>query len=100
MTDSGEISGKIAKSVFTEMVETGQPPKAIVEKQGLKQISDRAVIEKIIDAVISEHPQSVEDYCHGKQNSIRFLVGQVMKKTGGKANPGMVNTILEEKLKK
>jgi aspartyl-tRNA(Asn)/glutamyl-tRNA(Gln) amidotransferase subunit B len=99
MTDSGKISGRIAKSVFTEMVETGQTPAEIVKKQGLEQISDRAVIEGIIDTVITEHPRSVEDYRSGKQNTIRFLIGQVMKKTGGKANPGMANAILEEKLK-
>ncbi|MBN1699422.1 MAG: Asp-tRNA(Asn)/Glu-tRNA(Gln) amidotransferase subunit GatB [Spirochaetales bacterium] len=99
MTDSGRISGRIAKSVFAEMAETGAAAVEIVEKNGLAQISDRSTLEGIVREVIAGHPKSVEDYRNGKSNTIRFLVGQVMKKTGGKANPGMVNEILEEKLK-
>ncbi|WP_134699725.1 Asp-tRNA(Asn)/Glu-tRNA(Gln) amidotransferase subunit GatB [Ammoniphilus sp. YIM 78166] len=96
----GTISTKIAKTVFKEMIETGKEPAKIVEEQGLVQISDEGAIAGIIAEVVAKNPQSVEDYKAGKTQAIGFLVGQVMKATKGKANPGMVNKLLQEELNK
>jgi aspartyl-tRNA(Asn)/glutamyl-tRNA(Gln) amidotransferase subunit B len=98
LMDKGTISGKIAKTVFKEMFETGKKPAKIVEEKGLVQISDEGELEKIIDKVIQENPQSVEDYRNGKEKALGFLVGQVMKHTKGKANPQLVNKLLKGKL--
>lgn len=98
LIDDGTISGKIAKTVFEEMFESGEQPDKIVEKKGLKQVSDRGSIEPIIDEVIAANPDSVQAYRGGKDKLFGFFVGQVMKKTGGKASPQMVNEILKEKL--
>lgn len=98
LLDEGTISGKIAKTVFEEMFETGKDPGAIVEEKGLVQISDEAAIQGIIDEVIADNPKSVQDYKAGKKKAMGFLVGQVMKATKGKANPQVVNKILQEKL--
>ncbi|MNF15779.1 Aspartyl/glutamyl-tRNA(Asn/Gln) amidotransferase subunit B [compost metagenome] len=70
----------------------------IVEEKGLVQISDEGAIKQIVEAVVAANPQSVEDYKAGKQKAIGFLVGQVMKESKGKANPGLVNTLLAEVL--
>jgi aspartyl-tRNA(Asn)/glutamyl-tRNA(Gln) amidotransferase subunit B len=98
LIDDRTISGKIAKTVFEEMFESGEQPDKIVEKKGLKQVSDRGSIEPTIDDVIAANPDSVEAYRGGKDKLFGFFVGQVMKKTGGKASPQMVNEILKEKL--
>ena len=98
LMQDGTISGKIAKQVIPEMVETGKAPGQIVEEKGLVQVSDESAIEAVVDEVLSANPQSVEDYRGGKGKAIGFLVGQVMKATKGKANPGMVNKILKDKL--
>ncbi len=95
---SGEISGKIAKDIFATMFETGQSPRAIIEREGLKQISDTGALGKIIDEVIASNPKQVEQYKSGKTTVIGFLVGQVMKASKGQANPGLVNELLREKL--
>ncbi|MDB4867245.1 MAG: gatB [Cohnella sp.] len=95
----GTISTKIAKTVFKGMVETGKSPQQIVEEQGLVQISDEGAILSIVDAVIAANPQSVEDFRNGKDKAIGFLVGQIMKETKGKANPGLVNKLLTDRLK-
>ncbi len=92
------ISGKIAKEVFVHMYETGQDAAAIVEEKGLKQVTDTGEIEAIIDKVIAANPDNVEKYRGGKDKLFGFFVGQVMKETGGKANPGVVNEILKKKL--
>ena len=92
------ISGKIAKDVFAEMFETGKDASAIVEEKGLKQVTDTGAIEAIIDEVIAENPDNVEAYRGGKDKLFGFFVGQVMKKSQGKANPAMVNDLLKEKL--
>ncbi len=99
LIEKGTISGKIAKTVFKEMVETGKEPQKIVEEQGLVQISDEGAIKAIIDKVVENNPQSVADFKAGKEKAIGFLVGQVMKETKGKANPGLVNKLLMDKLK-
>ncbi len=94
----GTISGKIAKTVFKEMVETGKEPHIIIKEQGLVQISDEGELGKIVEQVMVNNPQSVEDFRNGKQQAIGFLVGQVMKETKGKANPQLVNDIIKEKI--
>jgi aspartyl-tRNA(Asn)/glutamyl-tRNA(Gln) amidotransferase subunit B len=100
LIEKGTISGKIAKTVFEEMFDSGDAAEKIVKEKGLTQVSDRASIEPIIDEVIAANPDSVEAYRNGKDKLFGFFVGQVMKKTGGKASPSMVNEILREKLAK
>ncbi len=92
------ISGKIAKDVFEIMAETGENPEEIVEKKGLKQVTDTSAIEAIIDTVIAVNPDNVASYKAGKVNLMGWFVGQVMKQSQGKANPAMVNKLLQEKL--
>ncbi|RJX38571.1 Asp-tRNA(Asn)/Glu-tRNA(Gln) amidotransferase subunit GatB [Paenibacillus pinisoli] len=98
LLEKGTISGKIAKTVFKSMLESGKLPQQIVEEQGLVQISDEGAILAIVDAVIEKNPQSVEDFRAGKEKAIGFLVGQIMKETKGKANPALVNKLLLERL--
>ena len=92
------ISGKIAKDVFAEMMETGQDAASIVESKGLKQVTDIGAIEKIVDETIAENPDNVAAYKGGKDKLFGFFVGQVMKKSQGKANPDIVNELLKKKL--
>ncbi len=94
----GTISGKIAKSVFEIMRDGDKDPITIVEEKGLKQQSDPKELENIINKVISENPENVEAYKSGKDKLFGFFVGQVMKISGGKANPKLVNEILKKKL--
>ena len=98
LMDKGVISSKIAKTVFEEMFKTGKDPEKIVEEKGLVQISDASQLEEIVLKVIEANPSAVEDVKNGKDRAIGFLVGQVMKETRGKANPGMVNQILKDKI--
>jgi len=97
--DDQTISGKIGKSIFEAMCESGSSVDKIIESQGLKQISDDGAIEEIILTVINENPDQVAAYLAGKDKLFGFFVGQVMKLTEGKANPKTVNTILKNKLK-
>jgi len=99
LIDKKTISGKIAKEVFAAMLETGGEPAAIVKEKGLVQISDSGQLEEIVDRVIEENPDPVADFRAGTKKAIGFLVGRVMKATRGKANPKMVNQILQKKLK-
>ena len=92
------ISGKIAKDVFADMFETGKDAAVIVEEKGLKQVTDTGAIEAIIDDVIAENPGQVAAYKSGKDKLFGFFVGQVMKKSQGKANPAAVNELLKQKL--
>ncbi len=94
----GTISGKIAKTVFEIMADSGKDPKKIVEEKGLKQQSDPRELERIIDKVILDNPKNVEAYKSGKDKLFGFFVGQVMKQSNGKANPQLVNEILKKKL--
>ncbi|MFY9173870.1 MAG: Asp-tRNA(Asn)/Glu-tRNA(Gln) amidotransferase subunit GatB [Peptococcia bacterium] len=98
LVDDGTVSGKMAKTVFEEMFNSGKDPKAIVEEKGMAQISDEDSLGAIIDQVMAANPQSVADYKAGKTKAMGFLVGQVMKETKGQANPGLVNKLLKEKL--
>ena len=92
------ISGKIAKDVFEAMWEGEGSADEIIEARGLKQITDTGAIEAIVDKVIAANPGQAEEYRAGKEKLIGFFVGQVMKETGGKANPGQVNQLLKKKL--
>lgn len=100
LLDAGTISSKIAKTVFEEMFMTGNDPEAIVKEKGLVQISDSAELEAIARKVIEANPGPVADYLGGKAAALGFLVGQMMKETKGKANPGMVNELLKKELEK
>ncbi|OQW93651.1 MAG: aspartyl/glutamyl-tRNA amidotransferase subunit B [Beggiatoa sp. IS2] len=92
------ISGKIAKQVFETMWLTGEDADVLIEKQGLRQVTDTSVIENIIDTVIANNPKQVQDYRSGKDKLFGFFVGQVMKASQGKANPAQVNELLQKKL--
>lgn len=94
----GIISGPVAKAIFEEMFRTGKPARSIVAEKGLNQISDSDEIENAIEQIIAKNAQAVADFKSGKQQSFGFLVGQVMKATKGRANPGLANKILLEKL--
>jgi aspartyl-tRNA(Asn)/glutamyl-tRNA(Gln) amidotransferase subunit B len=98
LVEKGTISGKIAKTVIEEMYRTGKEPQAIIEEKGLVQISNTDEIEKIVTRVIDENPKPVEQYRQGKTGNFGFFVGQVMKVTGGRANPQTVNEILKKRL--
>ncbi|MFY9315176.1 MAG: Asp-tRNA(Asn)/Glu-tRNA(Gln) amidotransferase subunit GatB [Burkholderiales bacterium] len=95
----GTISGKIAKEIDEAMWSGGGSPDEIIEKKGLKQISDGGAVEKIVDAVMAASAKLVDDYRSGKEKAFNALVGQVMKASKGKANPAQVNEILRRKLK-
>lgn len=92
------ISGKIAKDVFAEMFTGGTDPDSIINSKGLKQVTDTGAIEKIVDEVIAENPDNVAAYKGGKDKLFGFFVGQVLKKSQGKANPDIVNELLKKKL--
>ncbi|HEX9948912.1 MAG TPA: Asp-tRNA(Asn)/Glu-tRNA(Gln) amidotransferase subunit GatB, partial [Thermodesulfobacteriota bacterium] len=94
----GTISGKIAKTVFEEMYNTGKGAREIVEEQGLVQITDQGAVEQAVEKVLQTHQKEVEAYKNGKEKLFGFFVGQVMKATQGKANPQLVNEILKRHL--
>lgn len=98
MIDSGKISGKIAKQIFLEIWKDGGDPAEIVEKKGLSQISDPALVEAIVDKVLENSPGQIEQYRSGKNKLYGFFVGQIMKESKGQANPDLVNKFLKEKL--
>jgi aspartyl-tRNA(Asn)/glutamyl-tRNA(Gln) amidotransferase subunit B len=99
MIEDGAITGKAAKSLLIEVIETGKDPATLVKEKGLEQISDSGLLDTAIDEVIKENPKSVSDFKNGKENAIMFLVGKVMQKTKAKANPNKVNEMLRKKLK-
>ncbi len=99
LIDEGKISSSGAQEMLAEMFTTGGDPSNILDEKGLGQISDESEIEKIIDEVIKNNPQSVEDYKSGKEVALKFLVGQTMKESKGKANPQIAGDMLEKKLK-
>lgn len=98
LINKGVLSSKLAKKVFTEMLTTNKEPKVLVKELGLEQISDEGAIVKIVEETLAENPQSVADYKAGKDRALGFLVGQIMKKSRGKANPEMVNALLKERM--
>jgi aspartyl-tRNA(Asn)/glutamyl-tRNA(Gln) amidotransferase subunit B len=95
---NGQISGPIAKTVLAEMFNTGMTAEEIITSKGLTQVSDEGALERIIEEVLAKNPAQVTQYKEGKQQVLGFLVGQVMKASGGKANPGKVNELLKKKL--
>ena len=96
--DDNTISGKIAKTVFDEVWQSGKTADQVIEEKGLKQVTDTGAIETIVDEVIAANPDPVAEYRAGKEKLMGFFVGQVMKASKGKANPGMVNQLLKKKL--
>jgi len=98
LVGSGEISNKLAKEIFPKMFATGGAASDIIEREGLKQISDTGALEKIVDDVIAANPKQLEQYRAGKTTVMGFFVGQVMRATKGQANPTAVNELLKKKL--
>jgi len=99
LIDRGTISGKIAKEILPELLEKGGSPAALVEARGLGMISDPAAITAIVDELLAAHPAEVEAFRGGKNKLQGFFVGQLMKRTGGRADPQLANRILAERLK-
>lgn len=98
LIDEGRISGKQGKQVLQEMFETGEAADAIAAERGLEQVSDTGQLEALVDEAIAENPDVAEKIRGGQMGAIGFLVGQVMKKSRGQANPGVVNRLLQDKL--
>jgi aspartyl-tRNA(Asn)/glutamyl-tRNA(Gln) amidotransferase subunit B len=98
MIADGTISGKIAKSVFDEMSTTGKAPQEIVKSKGMTQITDEVELYPVVDQVIAENQDAVQKIMNGDEKAIGFLVGQIMKYTQGRANPGVVNRLLRDRL--
>jgi len=93
------ISNSLAKTVFGHMWDEGKTADAVIEEKGMKQVTDTGAIEKLVEEAIAANPAAIEEFKAGKERALGFIVGQVMKKSQGKANPGMVNEILAKKLK-
>ncbi len=98
LVEDGTISGKIAKSVFEEMFTSGKPPADVIRELGLEQISGSDEIGAIVDSIIEKNPKPVAEFREGKQEALKFLVGQAMRETRGRANPAMLTDILKSKL--
>lgn len=96
--DSGEISGKIAKTVFEEMCLTVESPAAIIKRMGLAQMSDAASLNAVIDKILASSPKQVAEFRSGKSRVMGYFIGQIMKETKGQANPQVVNDLLQKKL--
>ncbi len=98
LVEKGTVSLKVAREIFPEIYNSGKSPEQVVQEKGLTQVSDEGVLEQIIAEVLAKHPAQVAQFKEGKQQVLGFLVGQVMKASGGKANPGKVNELLKRKL--
>ncbi len=98
LINRGELSGKLAKEVLPKMFENGDSPAIVLDREGLRQISDTAALEQIVVDVLAKNPKQVEQYKSGKTAVMGFLVGQIMKASRGQANPAAVNKLLKEKL--
>ena len=98
LVEDGTVTGTAAKAVFEEMFATGKGPRQVVEERGLTQISAADEITAVVDKVLAENPKAVADYRGGKQEAVKFLVGQVMRETRGRANAGVVQQLLRERL--
>ncbi len=99
LLEHGVINGKQGKDVLVKMVVTGRTAGTIIKEDGLAQVLDEGAVAKWVEEAMKEFPQSVADVRSGKGQAVGFLVGQVMKKSGGKANPGIVNKLLKDRLK-
>ena len=93
------ISGSQAKEVLEKSFASGEQPAEIVEKEGIAQISDQGELEQMIDEVIDANPKAVEDFQRGKESSVTWLIGQVMKRSAGRAKPALVRPLLLERLR-
>jgi len=98
LLSKGEISSRLAKDILKEMFLTGLDPKQIIQQKGLTQISDDAIIERIIEETTRENPKAVEDYKKGQKNALQFLIGQAMKKLKGRADPKILKEAMENNL--
>ncbi len=98
LIEAGTINGKIAKTVFEEMYNTGAEPETVVKEKGLGQIADEASIEKLVDQILEDNPQQTADYRNGKEKLMGYFVGQLMKASKGQANPALANKLLKQKL--
>jgi aspartyl-tRNA(Asn)/glutamyl-tRNA(Gln) amidotransferase subunit B len=98
LINKGELSGKLAKEVLPKMFRSGEPPAAIIDREGLRQISDTAALERIVNEVLAANPKQIEQYKGGKTTVLGFLVGQAMKASRGQANPATVNEMLKKRL--
>jgi aspartyl-tRNA(Asn)/glutamyl-tRNA(Gln) amidotransferase subunit B len=98
LVEEGTISLKVARDLFPEFYGSGKAPDQLVNEKGLVQVSDEGVLENLIKEVLTQHSTQVEQYRGGKETVLGFLVGQVMKASQGKANPGKVNTLLKQHL--
>jgi aspartyl-tRNA(Asn)/glutamyl-tRNA(Gln) amidotransferase subunit B len=98
LVDQGVINRNTAKSLLPRLIRTDADPARLVETEGLAQVSDRGALERAVDAVLERHPDQVEQFRSGKERVLGFLVGQVMKSTGGKANPALVQEVLRAAL--
>ncbi|MBK5283111.1 MAG: Asp-tRNA(Asn)/Glu-tRNA(Gln) amidotransferase subunit GatB, partial [Nitrospiraceae bacterium] len=98
LVEQGTISLKVAREIFPEVYSSGKTPEQIVQEKGLIQVSDEGALDKIIGEVLAKNPTQVAQFKEGKQQVLGFLVGQVMKASGGKANPGKVNGLLKKRL--
>ncbi|MDF0652568.1 MAG: Asp-tRNA(Asn)/Glu-tRNA(Gln) amidotransferase subunit GatB [Nitrospira sp.] len=98
MVDKGTISLKVAREIFPDLYRSGKTPEQIVQERGLTQVSDEGALAKLIEEVLNKNPAQVAQFKEGKQQVLGFLVGQVMKASGGKANPGKANDLLKKKL--
>jgi aspartyl-tRNA(Asn)/glutamyl-tRNA(Gln) amidotransferase subunit B len=99
LVEKGEVSNQAAKTVFSKMLETGQMPAKIITELGLKQVSDESELEGLVAQVLEENADAVKDYRSGKESSLQFLLGQVMRKSKGSANPSSIRELLLKKLK-
>jgi aspartyl-tRNA(Asn)/glutamyl-tRNA(Gln) amidotransferase subunit B len=99
LVDRGQLNAPAAKTVFARIAETGESPAPVVEELGLRQISDEAQLSTTVDEVLAENADAVANFRRGNEKSIGFLVGQVMRKSGRRANPQLVNQLIREKLK-
>ena len=100
MVSKGKISSEQAKQVFNYVFEEEKTPSEIVKEKGMEQVSDEAAIRDMVNEVIDENPNQLATYKSGKTNILGFFVGQVLKKSGGKANPSIVNKIVNEEINK
>jgi aspartyl-tRNA(Asn)/glutamyl-tRNA(Gln) amidotransferase subunit B len=100
LIEEGTISGKIAKEILPELFAKGGSPKQLVEEKGMVLIADASALEAILDEVLAAHPKELEQYHNGKTKLKGFFVGQVMKKTQGRADPKLTNQLLSKKLQK
>jgi aspartyl-tRNA(Asn)/glutamyl-tRNA(Gln) amidotransferase subunit B len=98
LVEQETISLKVAREIFPEVYSSGKTPEQIVQEKGLIQVSDEGALDTIIDDVIEKNPTQVAQFKQGKQQVLGFLVGQVMKASGGKAHPGKVNELLKKRL--